>query len=59
VWNAAFDVGLGAGALAVGAAASAGLGLAGTYVACVVGMLAAVPVAVAAAPSGTGREAGG
>ena len=59
VWNAAFDIGLGVGALVVGAVASAGLGLAGTYVACAVGLLAAVPVAVAAAPPAPGGRAGG
>jgi predicted MFS family arabinose efflux permease len=52
VWNASFDIGLGAGALGIGAVASAGLGVPWTYVLCVLLIVLTIPLAVRAAPSG-------
>lgn len=50
VWNAAFDAGTAIGAFAVGAVAAAGLGLAWTYVGCVLLIALTLPVALAVIP---------
>jgi MFS family permease len=44
VWNASFDLGLGAGALGVGTVASAGLGVPWTYVVCVLLIVLTIPL---------------
>ncbi|SNX96269.1 MFS transporter [Geodermatophilus sabuli] len=50
VWNAAFDTGLGVGALVVGAVAGTALGLPWTYVLCALLVALSLPLAVATTP---------
>jgi predicted MFS family arabinose efflux permease len=58
VWNASFDVGLGAGALGVGALSSAGLGVPRTYLACAVLILLTIPLAAGRPFHGAGSPFG-
>jgi predicted MFS family arabinose efflux permease len=51
VWNISFDTGLAVGAVVIGVIADAGVGIPGTYVACAVALVLAVPLARAAVPS--------
>lgn len=57
VWNASFDIGLGAGALGVGTVASAGLGVPWTYVVCILLIVLTIPLAVGTAPTRSTNQA--